>query len=73
MKDKKIFILKFGVIRFGLPAGILFILILEFMNNGVNFKFSNLFSLSSLIAIPLFLIGGIIWGLFMWNLMCSKK
>lgn len=74
--DKGKFIIKYGIIRFGIPSGITMALLYELFNNNFNlklFRFGNVLSLNSFIFISLFIIGGIIWGEMMWRLFNQKK
>jgi len=70
MNKRNTFVLKNGIIKFGIPAGIMMCLLYELLN--VKFELSlidlaNIFTIHSLIFICLFIIGGIVWGNVMWK------
>ncbi len=64
-KGRKSFIIKYGVMGWGLKTGILFALVFPFfLDTPYSIVSFLLVLIPSLILFPL---GGILWGLYMWN------
>lgn len=74
--ERSKFIIRYGILRFGIPSGITMVLLYELLN--INFKlrsfnFNRIWSINSLIFILLFLMGGYIWGELMWKIFKRKQ
>ena len=65
-KEKKDFIIKRGVLGWGITTAILFSLLMSFVKQDATF----LGTLAT--AIILFPIGGYFWGLWMWHMKKKK-
>ena len=63
-RGRKAFLYRYGVFGWGLWSGVLFLIINEGMSIN-SFKFS----FTTVLYIVLFMVGGYIWGTFMWNWM----
>lgn len=77
MKNEKYkFIIRYGVLRFGLPSGLTMCLLYELLNLNFELKkfdINKIFSVYSLIFVILFLLGGYLWGYVMWRLFQKRK
>lgn len=74
--DRRKFVLKYGLLKFGLPGGITMVILYTLFNVNFNFKLINInsfFTIYSPLFIILFLIGGVIYGEIMWLLFNAKK
>lgn len=74
--DKKAFIIKYGIKRFGIPSSIIMILLLEILNSHANvyeIDLQRLLSWTSLSIVILFLCGGYVWGYIMWFIFIKKN
>lgn len=74
--DKHKFIIRYGILRFGLPGGITMCLLYELLNINfelAKFNISKIFSVYSLLFILMFLAGGYLWGYLMWHLFMKRK
>ena len=70
------FVIRYGILRFGIPAGITMMFLYELLNvkfNFSSFDFNRVFSIYSLLFIVLFLMGGYIWGELMWIIFIKKQ
>jgi type II restriction/modification system DNA methylase subunit YeeA len=63
-RGRKEFLFRYGVFGWGLWSGVLFLIINEGMSIN-SFKFS----FTTVLYIALFMVGGYIWGIFMWSWM----
>lgn len=71
MTAKKTFLLKKGILCFGLPTALVTFLLLEVYNN-VDLSLNTFLRLILYIALIGF-GGGLIWGNIMWNLFKANK
>ncbi|KAB3532468.1 hypothetical protein [Alkaliphilus serpentinus] len=73
-KGKTKYILQHGVLSWGVSTAIIYRILVSLFNIGFSFSAikRGLFSLDTLYAIPLFSIGGLLWGIFMWKIIEKK-
>ena len=69
-RGRKAFLYRHGVFGWGLWSGVLFLIINEWMSIN-SFKYLNVAQIpfTTVLYIVLFMVGGYIWGIFMWNRM----
>jgi len=69
-KGRKSYVIKYGVIGWGVSTAILFILLFALLQNE-HYSLSKFLTIliPSLIVFPL---GGVFWGLYMWNYLEAK-
>ena len=65
MSERIRFILFSGVLGWGVPTGVTWAVVMAVMNRGDR-EFLNAL-LTYLISLPLWLIGGLLWGGLMWR------
>jgi len=68
-KGRKHYIIYYGVLGWGLSTGILFFILGEILDHGLNISeyFTGDWISSLVIGVASFLLGGILFGYFMWG------
>ncbi|WP_144414803.1 hypothetical protein [Clostridium aceticum] len=68
-KGKSNYIIRHGILSWGISTGIIFILLTGVFQYGFSLKqvVGNLFSSNGLFILSIFALGGFVWGSIMWK------
>ncbi|SES94106.1 hypothetical protein SAMN05660297_00940 [Natronincola peptidivorans] len=73
-KGKVHYVLKHGVLSWGISTGIIFVILTSLFQYGFSFReiTDNFFTINSLLAIAIFAAAGLIWGQIMWKVITKQ-